>query len=748
MKSAGDLETIISMMHLPTLITDLGIILVIAALVTLLFKKMGQPLVLGYLIAGFLVSQHFPWLPTIQDKESISIWAEIGVIFLLFGLGLEFSFKKLVKVGGSAGFTAVFEVLVMVGIGYIVGRLLGWNSVDSIFLGGILSVSSTTIIVRAFQELNMKGNRFVDLVFGILVVEDIVAVLLLVLLPSLVVGDSFSVGSLVGVSLRMIFFVLLWFILGIFLLPAFLRKIRDLLEEETTLIVAIGLCLVMVVIASAAGFSPALGAFVMGSLLAETPEGHHIEKLLNPVKNLFAAVFFVSVGTMIDPKVIIEHPGLILIISVVTIFGKFISTYVGALLSGQSRKTSMQAGMSLAQIGEFSFIIASLGVSLKVTSDFLYPLAVAASAVTTFTTPYLIKSSEWTYEKADRFFPERLKNALDRYKASFQRQGSRSVGSLVMSTYGLKILLNSVVILAIIFAVKLFVSQYLAQVFPGNANLGILTFIVCLVFSVPFFWGLVKGRPSRAAAQDISDLAKLRGLNAGIAFGRIALAVVLLSVMVAQFVSFKIASGALAAVIVLAMVFTSRYGERFYKFFEAEFLGNLTEKEKEDLRKTEVQHNLQLPWDAAISVFELPLESGLVGKSLRELAFKENWSVTIASVIRGERSFFAPSGDFVLWPFDKIACFGSESELNDLHEKLEKDREEHRWVSKETPRYRMSSFEIDFQSPLKGLSIRESGLRERDKVLIVGIERNDEKILGPSAATVLQVGDLVWIVSE
>ena len=736
------------MIHLPTLITDLGIILVIAALVTLLFKRLGQPLVLGYLIAGFFVSQHFPWLPTIQDKESISIWAEIGVIFLLFGLGLEFSFKKLVKVGGSAGFTAVFEVLVMVGIGYVVGRLLGWNNVDSIFLGGILSVSSTTIIVRAFQELNMKGNRFVDLVFGILVVEDIVAVLLLVLLPSLVVGESFSIGSLVGVSLRMVFFVLLWFILGIFLLPAFLRKIRDLLEEETTLIVAIGLCLVMVVIASAAGFSPALGAFVMGSLLAETPEGHHIEKLLNPVKNLFAAVFFVSVGTMIDPKVIMEHPGLILIITLVTIFGKFFSTYVGALLSGQSRKTSLQAGMSLAQIGEFSFIIASLGVSLKVTSDFLYPLAVAASAVTTFTTPYLIKSSEWTFEKADRFFPERLKNALDRYKASFQRQGSRSVGSLVMSTYGLKILLNSVVILAVIFAVKLFLSQYLEQAFPGNANLGILTFILCLVLSVPFFWGLVKGRPSRAAAQDISDLAKLRGLNAGIAFGRIALAVFLLSVMVAQFVSFKIASGALAVVILFAAVLTSRYGERFYKFFEAEFLGNLTEKEKEDLRKSEVQHNLQLPWDAAISVFELTLESGLVGKSLRELAFKENWGVTIASVIRGERRFFAPSGDFILWPFDKIACFGSETELNDLHEKLEKDREDHRWISKETPRYRMSSFEVDSESPLKGLSIRESGVRERDKVLIVGIERKDEKILGPSAATILQVGDLVWVVSE
>ena len=369
------------MIHLPTLITDLGFILVVGALVTLVFKKLKQPLVLGYLIAGFLLSRHFPWAPTVQDQESISVWAEIGVIFLLFGLGLEFSFKKLVKVGGSAGFTAVFEVLFMVGLGYLAGRSLGWNNVDSIFLGGILSVSSTTIIVRAFQELGMKGNRFVELVFGILVVEDVVAVLLLVLLPSLVSSEGFSVTSLVSITLRMVFLVLLWFILGIFLLPAFLRKIRSLLEEETMLIVAIGLCLVMVMIASAAGFSPALGAFVMGSLLAETPEGHHIEKLLNPVKNLFAAVSFVSVGMMIDPNVIKENGLLVLIITLVTIFGKFISTYLGAILSGQNRKTSLQAGMSLAQIGEFSFIIASLGVSLKVTSGFLYPLAVAASAV-------------------------------------------------------------------------------------------------------------------------------------------------------------------------------------------------------------------------------------------------------------------------------------------------------------------------------------------------------------------------------
>lgn len=732
------------MIHLPTLITDLGFILVVGALVTLIFKKLKQPLVLGYLIAGFLLSRHFPWAPTVQDQESISIWAEIGVIFLLFGLGLEFSFKKLVKVGGSAGFTAVFEVLFMVGLGYLVGRSLGWNNVDSIFLGGILSVSSTTIIVRAFQELGMKGNRFVELVFGILVVEDVVAVLLLVLLPSLVSSEGFSVTSLVSITLRMVFLVLLWFILGIFLLPAFLRKIRPLLEEETMLIVAIGLCLVMVMIASAAGFSPALGAFVMGSLLAETPEGHHIEKLLNPVKNLFAAVFFVSVGMMIDPNVIKENGLLVLIITLVTIFGKFISTYLGAILSGQNRKTSLQAGMSLAQIGEFSFIIASLGMSLKVTSGFLYPLAVAASAVTTFTTPYLIKSSESVFRYTDKYFPARLKTLLDTYNSSVTRQGGQGIGSLIMSAYGVKVLLNSVVILAFIFGFKLLAFEYFKDTTASLSHAGTVVFILCLIVSSPFFWGLVQGQPSKA---DKEQLMRLRGLLPGVTLGRIILAVLLLSFMVAEFLSLEVASGVLIAGVIVGIFITLKYGERVYAFFEKRFLRNLTEKEREEKNAQKFDPNL-LPWNASMEMFELGAESGMIGKSLRDLAFKEKWGVTIASVLRGERQYFAPTGDFVLWPYDQIVCFGNEDELHEMHRKVEKDREDHRWPQVLPGKYRLTSFEILPNGEYTGKTIRDSRLREERNVLIVGVERGSEKVLGPSSGFTLQSGDLVWVVSE
>ncbi|MDR0336282.1 MAG: cation:proton antiporter, partial [Planctomycetaceae bacterium] len=355
--------------HLPILIQDLGLILIAAAVMTLLFKQLRQPIVLGYLIAGFLVGPHFTWLPVVQEWESIEVWSEIGVIFMLFGLGLEFSFKKLVNVGKTASITATFEIFAMILIGFIVGRMFGWSMMTSLFLGAILSMSSTTIIVKAFGEQDLKGRSFAPIVFGVLIVEDLIAILLLVLLGSIAVTQRFSGSELLSSSLQLIFFLILWFVLGIYLLPAFLRFCRKLLTDEILLIVSIALCLMMVIIAVQVGFSAALGAFVMGSLLAETSKGTKIEHLTLPVKDLFSAIFFVSVGMLIDPTVLWEYFGTILIIVAITIFGKFLGTAIGALISGCSIKNSMQAGMSMAQIGEFSFIIATLGKTLHVTDD-------------------------------------------------------------------------------------------------------------------------------------------------------------------------------------------------------------------------------------------------------------------------------------------------------------------------------------------------------------------------------------------
>lgn len=413
------------MIHLPELIQDLGFILATAAVVTLVCKKLKQPVVLGYLIAGFLLGPHVSFMPTIKDVSAVKIWAEIGVIILLFGLGLEFSFKKLAQVGKTASITALFEVIFMVSVGYVAGQILGWKPMDSLFLGGILSISSTTIIVRAFDELGLKSRKFVSLVFGVLIVEDIVAILLLVLLSTVAVSQNFSGTELLFSSARLMFFLILWFVLGIYILPSLIHRVRHWLNDETVLVVSLGLCLLMVSVATYAGFSPALGAFIMGSLLSETREGVRIEKIIHPVRDLFAAVFFVSVGMLIDPSVLVEYRYEIILITLMTVFGKFISSALGALISGASVRHSVQMGLSLAQIGEFSFIIATLGLSLNVTSHFLYPIAVAVSAITTFTTPYLIRSADPFCLWLEKKIPNNVNQLLLRYRAAVQSEGGQ-----------------------------------------------------------------------------------------------------------------------------------------------------------------------------------------------------------------------------------------------------------------------------------------------------------------------------------
>ncbi|UOF01947.1 cation:proton antiporter [Bdellovibrio reynosensis] len=736
------------MLHLPHLITDLGIILIIAGLATLLFKRLGQPLVLGYLIAGFLVSQHVPFFPTVTDAESIKVWSEIGVIFLLFSLGLEFSFKKLFKVGGSAGFTAVFEVIFMVGLGYAVGRALGWNSIDSLFFGGILSISSTTIIVRAFHELGLRKQKFVELVFGILVVEDIVAILLLVLLAAIAQAGVVSGSELLFSGVRLLFFIALWFLVGIFLIPIFLRKIRKMLEDETTLLVALGLCFAMVIIAANLGFSAALGAFIMGSLLAETPEGHKMENLLQPVKNLFAAIFFVSVGMMIDPKVLGQYWGLILLVTFVTIVGKFISTYLGALISGQSRKTSFQSGMSLAQIGEFSFIIASLGVSLKVTSDFLYPVAIAVSAVTTFTTPYLIKFAEPLNNWVDGKLPQGFKEKLDNYQTSFNRPHQKGMISLMTKAYGPKILVNTVMVIAVIAAFKGMVIGEVQAFLQESSWAGSISLILCLLVAGPFLWGIVMASPSLDEQRKIEEVKNLKVLQAGLFVFRMILALGLVAALLSQFVTLKVATGVILAFGLVILLFGHSLLAKLYRNIEKNFLKNLTEKERHELALSESGKSF-LPWQAGLGSFEITPESHAAGKSLREQAFKEKYGVSVAAVFRGKKRFFAPSGDFVLFPYDKVICFGSEDELQKFHGILEDERSKnHHTDDLRQEDFTLSPVKVEANSPFIDKSIRECDLRHVVQGLIVGVERGHTRILGPSGGFILQENDVLWVVSE
>lgn len=735
------------MNHLPHIIQDLGIILVTAALVSVIFQKLKQPVVLGYLIAGFLVGPHFSLFPSIKDTENVSIWAEIGVIFMLFGLGLEFSFKKLVKVGKSAGITAAFEILFMLAIGYGTGQALGWSMIDSLFLGGILSISSTTIIVRAFEELGLKGAQFVSLVFGVLIVEDLIAILLMVLLSSVAVTQSLSGTELAYSSLRLGFFLVLWFLMGIYILPVLLKKIKNYLSDETILVVSIGLCLLMVIVASRVGFSPALGAFVMGSILAETREGHRIEKVILPVKDLFSAVFFVSVGMLLNFNFLNQYFKEIILISVITILGKILSSSLGALVSGRSLRNSVQAGFSLAQIGEFSFIIATLGMSLKVTSEFLYPIAVSVSAITTLTTPYLIKSVNPFYERLEKRLPDGFLQILERYEQAMQSGNSRSLFNLLWHEYGLKMSLNSVIVIAITLAsshwVMPMVSDGSVSSWPQRIGLCFLTFLV----ASPFLWAIFVGAGSRHAENYKGEaLDQLKKLQIGVIIVRAILGVFLIGFIVSQFTAVLALSGLILIGIASISIFLfSRVSRNVYSKIEKRFLSNLSANEKAELEKRARIPELA-PWNVVLDEIVVSADSPYIVKTLKESKIKENYGVTVAMIERGSQKILAPRFTDILLPNDRLYVIGTDSQITQLRLKLENKKAAYNAQIPDS--YKLKSFVLSEESSFKDKSIRECGLREAVDGLIVGLERNGERILSPDSSLVLKPGDLIWLVGD
>ncbi|HEX6227395.1 MAG TPA: cation:proton antiporter [Chryseolinea sp.] len=731
------------MAHLPQIITDLGLILAVAAITTLLFKKIKQPVVLGYIIAGVLVGPHFSIVPTVTDEEGIRTWSEMGVIFLLFSLGLEFSFKKLAKVGASASITALVEITLMIGIGYAVGHWLGWSLMDRIFLGAILSMSSTTIIIRAFDEVGAKTTKFAGLVFGILIVEDLVAILLLVLLSTIAVSQQFAGTELLMQMLKLAFFLTLWFLGGILLVPTFLKRTTKLLNDETLLIFCLSMCLLMVFLAVRAGFSAALGAFIMGSILAETTQAERIEHLIKSVKDLFAAVFFVSVGMMIDPQVIVDHSVPIIIITLVTILGKFATSALGALLSGQSLKNSVQAGMSLAQIGEFSFIIASLGVSLKVTSDFLYPIAVAASAVTTFTTPYLIKISGQAYNGLEKLLPSKWVRLLNRYSTGTQQLSAYSDWKKLLRAYAVNLVIHSVILIGII----ILSDNYLAPLIRGPQDddfsfATISTVVVILILMAPFIWAMAIRRIQREAYSHLWLNRKInRGPLIALEFVRIIVAIVHVGILLSIFLSTALAVLIALGGMVLAIIIFRNKLQSFYDRLEMQFLINLNERENQKLMTPSA-----VPWDAHLAEFKVSPESELIGRPLQELALREKFGINVALIERGKKVIITPSRDEKIFPGDLLSIIGTDEQLENLKPLLE---EPTALETEQKPvRIELKTFVIKENSFLRNKTIRESEIRESAKALIVGIERNGERILNPASTLTFESGDTVWIVGD
>lgn len=727
------------MAHLPNLIIDLGLILIAAAIITLFFRWIKQPVVLGYIIAGFLVGPYFKWLPSINEIENIRIWAEIGVIFLLFSLGLEFSFKKLVKVGGSASITALIEIVVMIAIGYGLGRLLGWSARDSLFLGGILSISSTTIIIRAFDELGLKSKKFATLVFGVLIVEDLVAIVLMVLLSTLAVSENFAGQEIIYLILKLVLLLSIWFLLGIFFIPTILKKIKGIVTDEMLLIIAIAMCLLMVMLANQAGFSPALGAFVMGSILAETTKAEKIEHLVAPVKNLFGAIFFVSVGMLIDPSILAAYGFPIFVICVATIVGKLLSTTIGALLSGQPLKTSIQAGFSLAQIGEFSFIIATLGLTLNVTSDFLYPIAVAVSAVTTLTTPYLIKYSGTFYNWLDRILPEKVTTQLNRYSSQTKKISHTSEWKQGMRLTITTTVISSIIIVSLVVISSEYVYPWISR--NGNPLLmKILACFVTLLLLTPFLWALaIKGPHDYLKKMKINYQA--RSFYKLLRVGQLCLAAFLIGFLLHRFFNLYVGIAGTTFILILLIVF-SRKIEQLYAPLENRFFTNLNQREIDTAKTNRTE---LAPWDAHIVPMVVDANASCGGQTLLSLKWREQIGVNVVMIKRGDHHIPAPGKEQRIYPGDELLILGTDHQLQRLKVLM---RPEANPASEEFAEVELCMHKINAKSQFVGKTIRETGLREKAKALVVGIERNNERMLNPESDLVFKPDDMLFVVGN
>lgn len=741
------------MSHIPALISDLAVILISAGLVTLLFKKLKQPVVLGYIVAGILAGPSIKEIPTVTDVESIRIWADIGVIFLLFALGLEFSFKKLMKVGGTAVIGAITVVIGMMTAGYITGLSLGWGHMNSLFLGGMLSMSSTTIIFKAFDDMGIRNQRFAGVVFGILVVEDLFAVLLMVLLSTLAVSKHVEGMELLDSVVKLAVFLLFCFVIGIYLIPSFLKKAKTFLNDETLLIVSIGLCLGMVMIATKAGFSSALGAFVMGSILAETIEAEHIEHLIKPVKNLFGAIFFVSVGMMIDPLLLWEYKLPIFIITLAVIIGQIVFASFGVLLSGQPIKIAIQSGFALAQIGEFAFIIAGLGLTLNVTDHFLYPIVVAVSVITTFFTPYMIRLAEPSYKLAERVIPSSWKRFLERYSSGSNTIRQKSAWNKLLKALLRIVGTYTAVCLVLIFVWLQLISPFISQHIPGiQGNLISLVLILALI-SPMLRAIMMKKNHSEEFEQLWSDSKYNRGPLVSLIVLRIILCIGLVMLPVARLLNMAVGIMLAVASVVIVLTILSKRLKKQSILMERHFFSNLVAREVEQERKAPINKrfaNHLLARDLHLADFEVKQNSPSMGKSLKELNFRQKCNVNIVTIIRGDKRINIPGGEECLYPFDKLVVVGADEDLEHfrkyLEERYKKSNAEQSTFK--TEEMHMEQFLISEGSRLIGRTIIDSGIRDQAACLVIGIERGTRSIKNPPPTTVFEEGDVVWIVGE
>lgn len=723
------------------LIGDLAFILILGAFTTILFKWLKQPVVLGYIVAGFLASPHFTYLPSVTTETNIDFWAQLGIVVLLFSLGLEFSFKKLLSAGGSAVVTALFIVCGMMTAGFAVGHILGFSNINSLFLGGMLSMSSTTIIIKAFTDLNLRHRKFASLVFAVLIVEDLFAVLMMVILSSIAINNSVEGGEMLYSISKLAFFLVIWFVVGVFVLPSLLNSQRRFLNSETLLIVSMGLCLGMAVFSVACGFSLALGAFVMGSILAGTSFAERIEKITMPVKDLFGSVFFISVGMMVNPEVIAEYWLPILILSAVVIVGMIFFGSFGMLLTGQSLRVAIESGFSLTQIGEFAFIIASLGMSLGVLDTQIYPIVVAVSVVTTFTTPYFIRMADPAYDWVEAHLPKRLHFLIDRYSSSATAEQSvtKQLWHSLLKRYLWRVMLYSIVLIAICVLTTNYILLLLTGIFPSWGRM--LTLVISLIAMSPFLMALTY------PASKQTERSRLRECNARFDIPLIIMTVVRLLIamcIIVYLISslYSMAVGwtlGIALFLVLMLSFSRRVKKRLARI-ETRFIDNLNERE---LRRSGAKNAL-VP-NLHLAFMTVGYDCPFVGEQLKNSGLRNQYGVSISSIQRGNTTIMVPGADSRIFPGDILGVIGTDEEIQRLLPVVEASDDNDNAAPH--GEIKLTSIRLSDDSPLVGKTVVTSGLRDKYESLLVAVQI-DSAYLQPDPARRFEAGDVLWIVGD
>lgn len=739
------------MAEIPNLIEDLALILVVAGIVTLVFKKLKQPLVLGYIVAGFLVSPHMPYIMSVVDKGDIHTWADIGVMFLLFSLGLDFSFKKILKMGMAPVIAALTIIFSMMTLGILVGHGFGWNRMDCIFLGGMLAMSSTTIIYKAFDDLGLRQQRFASLVMSVLILEDVLAIVMMVMLSAIASGNNPDGGEMLGSILKIGFFLVLWFVVGIFLIPLFFRKTRKLMNSETMVIVALGLCCLMAVLSTKVGFSSAFGAFVMGSIIAETVEADKIIKLVEPVKNLFGAIFFVSVGMLVEPKVLVDYAIPILVLVLTILLGQGIFGTAGFMLSGQSLKNAMRCGFSMAQIGEFAFIIASLGLSLGVIGKFLYPVVVAVSVITTFLTPYMIRFAEPCYNHIGKRLPKkwvrRMNHVGNAHQNSTEEENAWKVllRKMLINTAIYGILSTAVVTLMLTFVLPL--CRNMLGHWPGNAVCGLLTVLMIS----PFLRSMVMKNVHSDEFRQLWTESLLNRLPLIFTMiVRVAIAAMFIFYIVNYLTRFKEALMiTIAGVALVAMVLSRRLKHRSIKL-ERLFIKNLRSREIAEQVNGERRPLFEgrlLDRDIHIGDFDIPEDSTWIGRTLKDLQFRNRFGVHVSSILRGSLRINIPNGRQIIFPGDRISVIGSDEQLKNFSQAIANE------LIPEDPEIekremKLCKFILSDGTPFIGKTLAESGIRDRYGCMVVGVEEGQENLTLVDPQRKFEKGDIIWFVGE